>query len=334
VGEALEPCRLAPVASINRVRLGGTSARDLLSAAALAELASAAGLRPDGPVRSFLDGCLGDPDPWVRRVAAEVADRFAERLGLLLATLRSGDRTARPEWDDSYWERWAATSTVWLGGGLAAGPFGALVAERAAGSAGCRVVVAPGAEDLPLVGAARAAGGAAGSAGGAAGTAGGAAGSALTLDFGHSWVKRAVADYDGGQLVSLRLLAPVPAPEAAAAGVALAEQVADTVAEAWAEAGGPGPLVIAAMAAYVRDGQPVRTQLGTYTRLAEVSDDVPGWLSTRAGVRVVLVHDGTAAAHALPADPHSVVVLLGTTLGVGYPHPCPGLATVRTGGAA
>ena len=149
------------------------------------------------------------------------------------------------------------------------------------------------------------------------------------LDFGHSWVKRAVAGYDKGQLVSLRLLAPVPAPHADAAGEALASSVAATVAAARAEAGGPGPPVVAAMAAYVRDGQPVRTELGTYTRLAGVSDDVPGWLSARAGVRVVLVHDGTAAAHALPPDPASVVVLLGTTLGVGYPHPCPGLAAAR-----
>jgi hypothetical protein len=77
------------------------------------------------------------------------------------------------------------------------------------------------------------------------------------------------------------------------------------------------------MAAYVLDGQPVRTQLGTYARLADWSPDVPGRLSRLTGVRLVLLHDGTAAAHALPPDPHSVVVLLGTSLGVGYPHECP-----------
>jgi hypothetical protein len=151
------------------------------------------------------------------------------------------------------------------------------------------------------------------------------------LDFGHTLVKRAVAGYDGGELTSLRRLPAVPAPSAAAAGEALAESIVDILAGAWAEAGSPDGPVVAAMAAYVRDGQPVRTPLGTYTRLADVSDDVPGWLSARlsarvgAGMRVMLVHDGTAAAHALPPDPHAVVVLLGTSLGVGFPHPCPGL---------
>jgi hypothetical protein len=38
------------------------------------------------------------------------------------------------------------------------------------------------------------------------------------------------------------------------------------------------------------------------------------------------VHDGTAAAQAVPPDQHAAVVLLGTSIGVGYPHPCPDLA--------
>jgi predicted NBD/HSP70 family sugar kinase len=77
------------------------------------------------------------------------------------------------------------------------------------------------------------------------------------------------------------------------------------------------------MAAYVLAGQPVRTPLGTYARLADVSPDVAGWLAARVGVPVTLLHDGTAAAHAVPPDPRSVVVLLGTSLGVGFPHPHP-----------
>jgi len=324
---AFDPCSLAPLASINRVRLGRRTARELLSAAALAELVREAGLRPDAPVRSFLDACLAGEGP-ARRAAGTVAERFGQRLGTLLATLRAGNRAARPEWDDDYWNRWAGAGAVWLGGGLAGGGFGELVAERADAvvGAGCRVAVAPAAADLPLVGAAT--------------IARRSSGPALVLDFGHTLVKRAIAGYDGGELTSVRRLPAVPAPDAAAAGEALSESIVDILAVGWVEAGRPAGPAVAAMAAYVRNGQPVRTPLGTYTRLADVSDDVPGWLSTRLAARLgaelplVLVHDGTAAAHALPPDPHSVVVLLGTSLGVGFPHRCPEPGVARAGTAA
>jgi hypothetical protein len=293
----LEPCRLDPLASINRVRLDGREARELLSAPGLRALARARGLEPAGPLRSFLDADPGGP-----AVAAE----FGGRLGRLLALLRSGERSARPEWGPSWWERWAAADTVWLGGGLAGGPFGRAVAARAAEVAGGRVEVAPDAEDLPLVGAARLAGGP-----------GAAAGTRVVLDFGHTWVKRALVR--GGELTRLN---PVPAPPEDATGPEVAAAVAAALSEAWTGAGRPPGPVVAAMAAYVVDGQPVRTPLGTYARLADVTPDVPRRLAARVGVPVELVHDGTAAAHAVPPDPRSVVVLLGTSLGVGFPHRC------------
>jgi hypothetical protein len=103
------------------------------------------------------------------------------------------------------------------------------------------------------------------------------------------------------------------------------------VATAWADAGMPPGPAVAAMAAYVKDGQPVRVPLGTYTRLA----DVPGRLAARlrdlvgTELPLVLVHDGTAAAQAVPPDPHAAVVLLGTSIGVGFPHTCPDLGSAR-----
>jgi hypothetical protein len=310
-GPALEPCRLDPVASLNRARLGGRDARGLLSAPALQELAVAAGLRPDGPLRSYLDRCLADGMPAARAVAEE----FGGRLGRLLVGLRAGDRSLKPEWDASWWDRWTGTSTVWLGGGLCAGTFGAVVADRAAALVGprCRVVVAPDPTDLPLVGAAR--------------LAARPDGTALVLDFGHTLVKRAVAGYEAGRLASLHRLAPALAAPEDTAGGPLAEAVAGTVAVAWADADRPPGPVVAAMAAYVKDGQPVRVPLGTYTRLADVPGRLAALLRDRLGLDLplVLVHDGTAAAQAVPPDPHAAVVLLGTSIGVGFPHRCPDL---------
>lgn len=296
---------MSPVASINRAVLDGRAARDVLGAPALALLAAEAGLRPDGPVRSYLDRRLDDGDP----AAAAVAGEFGRRLGTLLAALRAGDRAVRPEWKHpSWWDRWAAATTIRLGGGLAGGRFGALVAHRAAELVGpdCRITVGPDPANLPLLGAAR--------------TSRRPSGPALVLDFGHSWVKRAVAGWDGGALTDLRQWEPVPAPPEDASGASVATSVADIVIAARTEAGNPAGPVVASMAAYVLDGRPVRTPLGTYARLADVSADVPGWLAARVGVPVTLLHDGTAAAHAVPPDPRSVVVLLGTSLGVGFPH--------------
>jgi len=311
-GPGLEPCRLDPVASLNRARLGGREARGLLSAPALRELAVAAGLRPDGPLRSYLDRRLTDGVA----AAVEVATEFGSRLGRLLAALRAGDRSVKPEWDASWWDRWTGTTTVWLGGGLCAGAFGTLVAERAAAlvGPGCRVVVAPDPADLPLVGAAQ--------------LAARSAGPALVLDLGHTLVKRAVASYEDGRLASLRRLAPVPAPAEDTEGGPLADAVAAIVAAAWTDAGRPPGPAVASMAAYVKDGRPVRVPLGTYTRLADVPGRLPGRLRALVGadLSLVLVHDGTAAAQAVPPDPHAVVVLLGSSIGVGYPHPCPDLA--------
>jgi hypothetical protein len=84
---------------------------------------------------------------------------------------------------------------------------------------------------------------------------------------------------------------------------------------------------VAAMAAYVKDGRPVRVPLGTYTRLADVPGRLQGRLRDLVGadLPLVLVHDGTAAAQAVPPDPHAAVVLLGTSIAVGFPHTCPDL---------
>ena len=335
----LDPCHLTPAASLNRVPLQApdgeiVKAFDLLSAAALAELvrreAGPLGLPAVAASPRDLPTCLESPDPGVREAAEGIAEEYGSRLGMLLGTLRSGDgasRAARPEWDDSYWDRWARTTTVVLGGGLVCGSFGRRVADKARG-AGCRVTVAAHPDSLPLIGAARGVG----------------AGSraAAVLDLGHSWVKRAVAHYDDGVLVSLQRLPPVPAPANPAAPGSVDEvgrQLAMLVAATWAEASGRGPVsarIVGSVAAYLLAGQPVPAQLGTYAELATLSGNLARWLSAAAGARlrtpvsVELVHDGTAAAHAVPPDDRTAVVMLGTALGVGYPHPCAALRPVSS----
>ena len=139
----LDPARLTPTASLNRVRfvetadlalppeMIGRSAYDLLSARALADLA-----REHPAARRPAPDQHADPLAALDRDAVEaVARRFGERLGWLLAVLRRGDaahRAARPDWDESYWRHWAGISTVYLGGGLVSGRLGPRLVEHAA----------------------------------------------------------------------------------------------------------------------------------------------------------------------------------------------------------
>lgn len=320
MSDGLDPAQLTPVASLNRVRftelaglpmpagMVGWAAYALLSAKALADLTARHGR------------------------ADEAARRFGERLGWLLVTLKRGDpasRAARPDWDDSYWSHWASIRQVFLGGGVVSGEVGQQVAERAArvlaeaDVADCTVTVAPWPENMPLVGAARAAP---------------EASSTVVLDFGHSYVKRGLAQARDGYLAALRTAPRKPATMADLASGrepaieevhGLADSMVETMVATWRAAHSVDPdlstTIMASIASYVRDGQPLPRQGGAYPQLLRLAEDVQGWLSERVSeavgrpLSVTLMHDGTAAAHALAGEPYAAVIMLGTSLGVGFP---------------
>ena len=332
------------------------TAQSLLSTAALSEMIMRFGqqLGVAGVERNnlplSLNARLGGTDPPVRAAAEGIAEGYGRRLGALLAMLRRGDpasRAARPEWDDSYWEYWARVSRVYLGGGLACGRLGELAA-RSAGAVlsrcapgECAVIGTAHPRLLPLIGAARSVPGRAGP-----------GGPALVLDVGHTAVKVAVASYRDGGLVSLHELRflQAPGPDAAAGtpdqALRIAEALAGIVATAFAGSARRrrlAPFIVAAIAAYMDGGQPLPTTSSRYSQLRMISEDLGQWLSRevsrrlRRSVTITLVHDGTAAARALPIEPGAAVVLLGTALGVGYPceghalRPVsPGRLTVRS----
>ena len=245
ISNGLDPARLTPVASLNRVRfvelpglalptdMVGRTAYELLSARALADLARpyagalelAEGEAAEGPsIFESLDRGFGDESSPAHAAADLVARRFGERLGWLIVTLRRGDavsRAARPDWDDSYWRHWAGITTVYLAGGIPSGRIGPRLAEQASsilatvGLAACSVRVAPWPAILPLIGAASLplsiGMGLPGWLGG------GACSTTIVLDFGQSLVKRGCAEYEPGardqarSLSRLRVFPPVPA---------------------------------------------------------------------------------------------------------------------------
>jgi hypothetical protein len=316
--DGLDPANLTPTASLNRLRFTELSglqiparmvdwaAYALLSGKALADLAA-------------------------RHGHAEAARSFGTRLGWLLVTLRLGDpasRAARPDWDDSHWRHWAGITTVYLGGGIVAGEAGPRIAEQAehilvdAGVMDCRVQVASWPEHLALVGAARTVPDAP---------------EAIVLDFGGSYVKRGIARYENAQLAALRIVPRLPSqlPDLPLGTDLTQDQtellgarIVGTMADTWLSAHAVYPelstTIVASIASYLRDGQPLARQGGAYAALLALSDNLAAWLSQRVSGRlghpitIRLLHDGTAAAHAVAGAGQTAVITLGTALGVGF----------------
>ena len=346
------PDRLTPAASLNRVRIvdlpgvareasvKGKTAYELLSAQALTDylrehadaLRLDAGLSDAAHLPVAFDRCFEADNKHIRAAAEEAAGHFGRRLGYLILTLKRGDaanRRAREEWDDSYWAYWASIREIWLGGGLVSGHLGRRLRQYAqavlaeAGATDCALHLSAYPSVLPLVGAARCfppesqAG--------------------LVFDFGHSYIKRACALYEGGTLVALRLLSPLAADwtelaeDPASQAGRWAERVVNVVADTWQAActSGltPAPVMVASIASYVVDGQPAAYDRGIYAQLRVISDNLGRWLAQHVGerlghpVEIDLLHDGTAAARTYAGTAHAAVIMLGTALGVGFP-PC------------
>lgn len=298
----------------------GQSAYDCLSSEAIAAKIRAKahplGLDPNLPTSSLLpafDVCWNSPDPYRANMAQTIASEVGWCLATLLFILHQGhpeNRTARPEWEDSVWEHWGRIQWVWLGGGLMQGNLGHSVVHVAAkhlAKWGCPVrlerAVFP--SYLPLIGAAL--------------RVPMKPDTALVLDFGGSWVKRAKAHYRQGALASLKVLSALEAPHATNPS-ALVEEMAAILEQTLHEVGQVSDGLELSLAAYVAHNCPLPAQGGLYTLLAELGPN-SGQVLTQALQRplsIRLIHDGTAAALAVPYRPNSAVIQMGTALGVGF----------------
>jgi hypothetical protein len=314
--------------------------RDAL-VAAIGERAEALGIGPDVPLAEYppaLNRALDSPGGAVPAAAVSVASIYGRRLGYLFASLNTRNALSEDAWERAYLEHWEHRVTgIALGGGLATGRLGQVIAASAQAAAhelgrAIAVEAAAHASVLPLLGAGRRL---------AADDPDDEAlvdGTLGVADFGSSGVKSGVALIDGRGALSALYVRPVMGLGRLTDGAhapALADAMVRVIGDVYraAEANGTvrrtAPRVVCTVAAYVAAGQPVPQSRGAYTQLHQVAgtSDVAGWLARRAGqavgarLRVSLLHDGTAAASAYAGEarPGSrAVVMLGTALGVGF----------------
>ena len=268
-----DPNDLLPEASLNQTRVparGGVPAIELLGSPALA--------------------------------AVDDVHDVGRRLAALIAALRDpSSRSDANEWRREYLGYWAGVDEVWLAGGNAA-RFGAELGGATEGALaddhgieGLRIAVPANAAHLALLGAARTTPGAP------------SVRAAAVLDFGHTWVKRAVAHFDpsaGGAVTGLDLLEPIEVDPHDCDVVAFVDTaIAATLAEA------AGVTVVGcAVAAYVTPDGVVADGRSHYAPLA---------FAPRPGTH--FIHDGTAGAAATDTTARrAAVIALGTALGVGF----------------
>jgi hypothetical protein len=331
----LDPHHLTPPASLNRVQVidlpglevddgvKGKTGYTLVSTAALAaiirEHAAVLALdsaEPDQVLCRALDACLDHPE--VSAAADAVARRIGRNLGYLLLTLRRGDavnRAARPEWDASYWTHWGAIRRVWLSGGIVSGRLGPRLIRYAGG-----LLAEAGYDDFTLR---LSPYGAAAALVGMARRAPANCLNATVFDFGQTAIKRALAFYDQGVLVSLKRRSDVGTGgrvETEQQAVDLLAHMIATITETRVPTFGP---VLASIAAYVEGGQPTAAQGGAYVQITQITDNLQRTLAERLapwGIEyVMLEHDGTAAAAAHAGEAHAAVIAIGTALGIGFP---------------
>ncbi len=350
-----DPFDLRPLASLNRRRVTalpgidpdwvGRTGGELCSKAALIEQiqqqAAILGLKgvPDEDLPYQLNELLIGVEDSAWHTAAAIATQHGRRLGGLLASLLSspqGLSNPLSPWEAAYLRYWKdEVSTIVLGGGLASGQLGqdiaagaqAQLAECGLADRALRAAFDPA--YLPLIGAARR-------------LPRGVGQSAALVDFGSTRAKRGLAFYDPtGALTDLRVMEPLVIEDLSEPGRAL--ELADAITVCLIDTirhSRQGmelaPVMTVSVAAYIHNNRPESgpgRASGAYA-LAAISEDIAGWFAMRIGeacgydVQFQFVHDGDAAAGALAGLPHAAVIMMGTSLGVGFVPPVDGIRPV------
>lgn len=288
---------------------------------------------PDFLLPKELDKALKSEDVRYRQMAERVTQKFGNRLGLLLLTLKTGlpeNRAARSDWDDACWDCWKNIDTVILLGGLASSRLGRRFKEQVqnvfdhAGVKPYNIVLFENGAYLGVMG----------------------LGqrmmedntSSLIFDMGQTYFKRAVLKKSGGIISAINTLDSLPSRymkidfedegDKLAFAYDLHNYILNIVSSTYKEASQSAQLsdqILISIANYTHSGilNPIR---GGYSKLSLMGENYADLLNEqlsgelRRNIEVRLVHDATATALYFSDVPDSVCITLGTGFGVGFPE--------------
>ncbi len=338
--------------SVNRVKIAklpvkgvedgveGMTANQIFSAKLISEeiLRSAKQMRVEIPNYSFrelprfLSEAVLSDDVLSRRLATAITTKFGNRLGLILLTLKLGqkeNRLARDDWQDEHWEYWANMKDIILTGGLASGLLGKRFKEQIhyvfdlAGVKPYNIYLYENSSHIGAVGCSR--------------IISEADKTFAVLDFGQTNIKRCIIKKRGGELSSISTLNTLPSmnmdltfrnnqenfDRALELHRYLLNVICDSCKGLELDSTEQGEVIIS-IANYVIGGElnPCR---GGYAKLHLLSEDYADLLSHELSsrmhrpYRVRLVHDGTANALNFAGKERTVCLSVGTAFGVGFP---------------
>ncbi len=318
----------------------GKRAMDIFSAKIISDdiLKSAERMKIDVSDYSFKDlpRFIGDnilsEDIMKKRLAEAMAEKYGNRLGLILLTLKQGlkeNREVRPDWKDEHWEYWAGIKNVILTGGLASGIAGKRFKEQIIeifDMAGERVYNISLFENSSHIGAL-----------GCAKLITESEKTFAVLDLGQTNIKRCVLNRRFGELSGINVLETVPSinmeldfsdsdenySKALELHRYILNVLVDTCKDINFERDETGEVIVS-IANYVVGGV-LNTYRGGYAKLSLLGLDYATLLSDELSsrlhrpMRVRLVHDGTAIALNFAGQEDTVCLSLGTAFGVGFP---------------
>lgn len=287
---------------------------------------------PDFVLPKELDKALKSEDVRFRQMAERVVQKFGNRLGLLLLTLKTGlpeNRAARSDWDDSCWDCWRDLETVILLGGLASSRLGRRFKEQAqtvfdrAGVKPYNIMLFENGAYLGVMG----------------------LGqrmmedntSALVLDMGQTYFKRAVLKKTDGMISGINTFDSLPSRymqirfddegDKLAFAYDLHNYIVNIIATTYKEALDTAELsntILISIANYTHSGR-LNEVRGGYAKLSLLSENYAALLEEvlsgelRRSINVRLVHDATATALYFSDIPNAVCITLGTGFGVSFP---------------
>lgn len=285
----------------------------------------------DYQLPKFVDESLFSDDINSRQMSNRIANKYGNRLGLILLSLRLGqkeNRLARPQWSDAHWEYWANIKTVILVGGLASSLFGKRLKEQIqsvfdrAGATPYNIMLFESGSHVGVLGCANALMK--------------DKETALVFDFGHTRIKRAVISKSSEEITELLLLDSKPSlymqdkfdteDEKFDTALELHKNIVNTIAKTYKECSRDRELsdkIYVSIANYVAGGV-LNDHRGGYAKLSELGhdyskiliEDLSGELHKRVSVK--LVHDGTANALYFSDVKNAVCLSLGTSFGIGF----------------